>query len=104
MKKNIFSDQFMTVTSNDDILILSWKSNTSKLTDESFKTEALKFADIVQQVNNKKIIVDMRKFRFNLSPALVEWRNKNIISVYNKIGAEKFAFISEKVTVPQNDL
>ncbi len=45
----------------------------------------------------------MRKFGFTLSPEIINWRKENIITLYNKIWVEKFAFISDKPSVKQND-
>ena len=101
--KEFVNDEFMSVFEKDNILTLSWKEGTYNLTDDLFKEEALKFIGAVKKQNSKSIIVDMRKFSYSLSDELVEWRNKNIISVYNDIGVEKFAFISDKPTVSQDD-
>ena len=93
----------MSVFKENDILTLCWKDYTSNFTDEDFKVEAIKFISVVKQQNCKKIIVDMRKFSYNLSGKLIEWRNENIITVYNKIRVERFAFISNKPTVNQDN-
>ena len=38
-----------------------------------------------------------------MSHEIVAWRNLNVITAYNEIGVEKFAFISQKPTVKQDD-
>jgi len=101
--EELINDQYMSVFEKNKILNLSWKENTSNFTDEDFKEEALKFISVVKKQNGKKIIVDMRKFSYNLSDDLIAWRNKNIISVYNEIKVEKFAFISDKPTINQDN-
>ena len=101
--KHFINDQYMSVFKENDILTLCWKDYTSNFTDEDFKVEAIKFISVVKQQNCKKIIVDMRKFSYNLSGKLIEWRNENIITVYNKIRVERFAFISNKPTVNQDN-
>ena len=97
------NDQFMGVSEESKILTLRWKEKTSKLSNDLFKKEALKFVDIVKNGQNKRIIVDMRMFLYDLDQELIIWRNNNIISVYNDIGVEKFAFITHKPTVKQDD-
>lgn len=95
-------DKYMTVEFRDGVLFLIWKEETKDFTDDDFKTEASKFIDVVEELDSKKILVDMRKFGYQLSEDLINWRKKNIISIYNEIGVEKFAFISEKPAVKQD--
>ncbi|MDD3302350.1 MAG: hypothetical protein PHN31_02260 [Candidatus Gracilibacteria bacterium] len=45
----------------------------------------------------------MRNFGFELNQEVIDWRNKNIIAVYNEIGLKKFAFISDKPSVKQDN-
>lgn len=101
--KVLLDDKYMTVTRRDEFLSLVWKDYTSNLTDEDFKTEAKKFIRAVETERSKRILVDMRKFEYQLSDELVEWRRENIISVYNKLGVKKFAFIAKTATVNQDD-
>lgn len=99
----LIDDQFMKVSEATDILTLEWKSETSGMTDMFFKEEALLFIDQVKNGRYLKILVDMRNFRGSLSPDILAWRDKHIISVYNDIGVKKFAFVNEKPTVSQDD-
>lgn len=101
--ETFIDDKFMSVFQKDGLLVLRWKSDTKEFTDGDFKSEAVKFINVVKQNQSKKIIVDMRNFNYSLNPEVIAWRNQNIISVYNEIGVEKFAFISEKPTVKQDD-
>src|SRR3989344_7448922 len=98
-----YNDKFMKVSEIQKVLTLVWKKETSDLTDESFKKEALKFIDMVKKSKVKNILVDMREFQYKLSDDLLTWRNEQVISVYNKLGIEKFAFVSEKITVKQDN-
>ena len=97
------NDRFMKVSEIQKVLTLVWKKETSDLTDESFKKEALKFIDMVKKSKVKNILVDMREFQYKFSDDLLTWRNEQVISVYNKLGIEKFAFVSEKITVKQDN-
>ena len=101
--ETFIDDNFMTVFEENWILTLLWKENTINLTGEDFKKQATKYVAIVERKNSKKIIVDMRKFLFNLEPEIISWRNENIISIYNDIWVEKFAFITEKESVNQDN-
>ncbi len=101
--EEFIDNQYMLVFKENDILTLSWKENTVNFTDVDFKEEAIKFINVVQSQNSLKIIVDMRKFGYSLSDDVLSWRKENIISMYNKIKVEKFAFISDKPTVKQDN-
>jgi hypothetical protein len=101
--KNYIDDEFMKVFGEGLVVSLVWKSKTKELTQDQFKRQASKFIAIVEEVKPKGIIVDMREFRYKLNPELVSWRDKNIIGVYNKIRFSKFAFISKKRVLLQDD-
>lgn len=90
-------NKFKEVTFQDNILTLTWLENTENLTDELFKNEALEFKEAVRKHTPESIIVDMRDFNYILSEDLLNWRNKNIIPVYNEIGLQKFAFIVNNI-------
>lgn len=101
--KIYIDDQYMIVSEDSSILTLRWKPNTASLNDEAFKKEALLFANVVKNLQSKKVAVDMREFHFALSPELLAWRAANIITVYNQVAVEKFAFISDHQSVKQDD-
>ena len=96
-------DEFMLAFENDGVLMLEWKDSTKSLCDDKFKVEAVKFEKIIRQLESKCIIVDMRDFQYNLCQELLDWRVENIITAYNEIGVKKFAFISDKEMVNQDD-
>ncbi len=96
---------YMTVTEDDNgILVLCWKEQTAHLTDNLFKEQAQLFVSLVQKQNSRQILVDMRNFSYALSYEIITWRNENIISEYNRLNVKKFAFISNKPTVKQDDV
>jgi len=99
----IHNDRFMQVSETRDGLLLTWKKQTSELSPEKFKEEAMTFVEIVKKRKVKNILVDMREFKYTLSNELIAWRNKQVISVYNDRGIEKFAFVSDKVGLKQDD-
>ena len=99
----IYEDQFMVLSNKNNIIKLTWKKETKNLDNDLFKNEALKYIEIFKKSNIKNIIVDMRNFWFELNQEVIDWRNKNIIAVYNEICLKKFAFISDKPSVKQDN-
>ncbi len=99
----LFDDKFISISESDKILELKFKKETENMTDEQFKECALKWAEAVKDKKTKRLLVDIREFNYELSPEIVAWRNKNVVAVYNEVAAEKFAFISDKETVKQDD-
>lgn len=95
--------KFMTVSEDRGVLSLIWKRDTHDLTGEDFKTEALNFVEILKELQSKKILVDMRDFEYQLTESVIDWRNKHVISAYNEVGVTKFAFISDKPAVKQDN-
>lgn len=101
--KIIFEDKFLILSIIDNIIKLTWKKETVNLNDNLFKEEALKYLEIFKKSDIKSVIVDMRDFWFSLTQEVIDWRNKNIIKSYNEIWVKKFAFISNKPTVKQDN-
>lgn len=101
--KTLFEDKYMKIAGDKDILSLIWKDETKSLSDEIFKEEALKFEETLRSDFRSNILVDMRDFNYQLSPELIAWRKDNIISTYNELKVKKFAFITEKPAVNQDD-
>lgn len=95
-------DRYMIIENKEDIISLIWKEETSSFTDNDFKKEAKEFANMVRESKCKKILVDMRLFRYSLRPELIDWREKNIVSVYNELGVKRFAFVTNNTAVNQD--
>ncbi|MBL7160359.1 MAG: hypothetical protein ISS93_00715 [Candidatus Aenigmarchaeota archaeon] len=98
-----FNNQFISVSESDGILELCFKKETKNLTDDDFKHCALKWIETVKLRKTKRLLVDMRDFNYELSPEIIDWRNKNVVAGYNEVGVERFAFVSNKPTVKQDD-
>ena len=99
----LFSDKYISISESEGILELCFKKETENLTDDDFKRSALKWIEVVKSKKSNQLLVDMRNFNYALSPTMIDWRNKNIVAGYNEVGVEKFAFVSNKPTVKQDD-
>lgn len=91
----LHDDNFLRILWDDatQIIGIDWKESTATMTDESMKAELSTFAGYVEDKRAPRILVDVTKFYFRLSPAMQEWRVKNISSRYNAAGVKRFAFV-----------
>jgi hypothetical protein len=88
-------DKFLQILWNEksQIIGIKWKATTASMTDENFKDELALFAAHVEQKKAPGILVDVCDFRHKMSPAVQEWRVKNISTRYNAAGVQRFAFL-----------
>jgi len=77
---------------------LDWLAGTAGMTDEDFKGALDTFAEGILQHRPKRLVVDMREFKYRPSPEALAWRDDVIVSKYNKAGVQKVAWIWPGVT------
>ena len=91
----LHDDKFLQILwdENSRIIGIKWKEVTSCMTEENLKDELKLFANYVEQKKAFGILVDICNFRYKMSPAMQEWRLKNISSRYSAAGVQRFAFL-----------
>ena len=91
----LHEDNFLRILWDDQtqIIAIDWKESSATMTDDDMKSELAIFAGFVEEKQAPRILVDVTKFHFRLSPAMQEWRVKNISSRYNAAGVKRFAFV-----------
>ena len=91
----LHEDDFLRILWDDSaqIIGIDWKESTAMMNDEDMKSELTTFAGYVEDKKAPRVLVDVTKFRFRLSPAMQEWRVNNISNRYNAAGVKRFAFV-----------
>ena len=91
----LHDDKFLQILWDEHsrVIGIRWKEATASMSDENFKDELALFAGFVEQKKAPGILVDISDFRHKMSPAVQEWRVKNISCRYNAAGVQRFAFL-----------
>jgi len=79
-----------------ELIELTWKPSTDKMTEEEYKQEVLNFNDVVSKYCPKKILVDASSMFFVVVPELQEWTSRESIAVSLSVGMNKSAFVVSK--------
>lgn len=66
---------------------------TKQLQEAEYKQELRNFIDLVNKYHPKCIFADTRDFHFTIAPAIQDFINENILSLYSAIGVEKHAIL-----------
>jgi len=74
-------------------LELKWLSSTAKASDADVKTTMETFAHEAVDRRPHTLIVDTTEFRHTWGEGMLQWRDAEIVPLYNKAGVTKFAFI-----------
>ena len=77
-----------------DSLELRWLPSTSDAVDSDLKTTMEVFAREAANRKPKTLIVDTTEFHHSWGDRVMQWRNAEIIPLYNEGQVAKFAFIA----------
>lgn len=76
-------------------LELKWLPSTADATDAELKTTMEVFAQESVNRHPRTLIVDTSDFRHSWGEGMMEWRDAEIIPLYNESGVKKFAFVAD---------
>jgi hypothetical protein len=63
---------------SENLLIQTWSKESNNTADSEFIAEMLQLADYITQTKPKKLLVDMREFKFPVAPEQQDWINQNV--------------------------
>ena len=75
-------------------LELRWLPVTANATDSELKTTMGTFAHEAINRGPKTLLVDTTEFHHSWGDGMMQWRDAEIIPLYNQAGVAKFAFIA----------
>ena len=92
----VASDPWSQIIYYDDwnSLELRWLPSTANAADSDLKTTMEVFAHEAVNRTPKTLIVDTTEFRHAWGDGMMQWRDTEIIPLYNQAGVAKFAFIA----------
>jgi len=77
----------------EKVVELTWLPETQSMTDQDFKDGILAFADCALQHSARRLIIDMREFRYRPSTEAQVLREEIVVPKYVKAGVKKIAWI-----------
>jgi hypothetical protein len=75
-------------------LELRWLPSTAHATDADLKATMQAFAQEAVDRQPRTLIVDTTEFRHTWGDGMMQWRDAEIIPLYNQAGVAKFAFVA----------
>jgi hypothetical protein len=72
---------------------LDWKDTTAGMTGEDFKQALEHLAGHIRDQAASGTLIDVRSFRFAMTPELDQWRLATIVPAYNAGGLKRFAYL-----------
>lgn len=96
--ETVYQSKYLTlvVDKENQILRVLWSETTENMTDEEFRAELVKYAEVSEQYRPQKSLVDTRYFLMPIVPETQEWVNANIHQRSLKAGIKKFAYLVSK--------
>jgi hypothetical protein len=92
---DLHHDSFVTISRHPDqrALEMSWTDATASMTDDDFKNEMTRLAELCEREHEPNVLIDVTHFLHQPSEDVGTWRETNIVPRYNAAGVEKFAFL-----------
>jgi hypothetical protein len=91
----VFEDRYGSTIDRPDAnyIEIRWYDATASFTSEGFNAWLQRFADAVENVRRRGVLVDSVQFKMDMARMDTAWRDANIIPRYNKAGVRRFAFL-----------
>ena len=88
-------DDYWTMSHDEDAssIELDWKPSTAEMSAEDFKRALEHLAKHIGDQGASGTLIDVRSFKFAMTPELDRWRVVNIIPAYNAGGLKRFAYL-----------
>ena len=77
----------------ENFVRLTWLPGTEGMTDEDFKETLEVFAESALQHHAKRLMIDVREFKYRPSAEILAWRDKVTVPKYIRAGAKKIAWL-----------
>ena len=75
------------------VLLFTWKASTESMSAEDFQEALHNYSGFGSEYNVSSMLVDVRSFKFSMTPELASWRDREISPRYEKFGLKKLAYL-----------
>jgi hypothetical protein len=91
----VYQSPYLTleVVPENQLIKVIWSPETITMTDDIFKSELTKYAEIAEQYHPHFSLVDTSAFAMTLVPEIQEWVQENIHPRSLKASIQKFAYL-----------
>lgn len=72
---------------------LGWRAKTAEMSAADFQRALERLAHQIREREATGALIDVRSFRFAMTPDLDRWRTENIVPAYNAAGLRRFAYL-----------
>lgn len=83
----------MTHDADTRSIALDWKPTTAEMSADDFKQALEHLAEHIREKTATGALIDVRSFRFAMTPELDGWRIENIVPAYNAGGLRRFSYL-----------
>ena len=92
MANHVYEDEWGAVINRPGYIEIRWYDSTADFDEEAFNAWLLAFAGMVAELQPAGALVDGTSFLMGPEHMNMEWRDANIVPIYNEAGLQKFAF------------
>lgn len=91
----IYADEYLVINylADEQIVEQIWSTKSAKLTEEKFKDLMLKYLDVIRRKKPKSALLNMKDFRFIITPALQVWIDETINAPGFRAGIKRAVFL-----------
>ena len=78
---------------DEKILLFKWSNETQNMTIEDYQEALHNYAGFGAEYQVSAMLVDVRNFKYKMTPELGIWRDEHISPRYTKFNLKKFGYI-----------
>ncbi len=99
----LYNSNFVEISLSDNNLVITneWFKTTDKMTDEQYKNDMLKFAELAILHKPKYHLIKSVDFSYIITINMQDWTNNNIFPQLIEAGIKKIAFLVSAEIVSQ---
>jgi len=91
----------ISLSDNNQVIINDWFKTTAEMTDEQYKTDMLKFAELVSLRKPKFHLIKSIDFLYAITVEMQDWTNTTIFPKLAEAGIKKIAFLVSAEMIAQ---
>ncbi len=104
--ETVYQSKYLTlmIEPEKELIKVVWSATTENMTDEEFRTELIRYAEIAEKYRPQKSLIDTTNFLMTIMPETQEWVNINIhqrVAATKKSSRKKVAYLISKELFPQ---
>lgn len=99
----LFKSSFVVITLSNDKQVITndWFLTTENMSDEQYKADMLKFAELATIHKPKYHLINSVNFLYTITIEMQEWTNKTIFPQLIEAGIKKIAFLVSSEMIAQ---